>query len=679
MLSLSLGINSLAGRGGISTPQIITASVSPAIQSVEDGDTWADLLLASATTASNYDSTASGNDPTPVAEIRIDGGAWTALSGNTTTALAADEVAEARVTVTDDQDPANVRVFSAGSTTVAATVPAQMSAPTLTVDSASEITATLAADPDDGGSEILEYDLRYSTDEATWTEILDIESPWQIGGLTASTLYYVQTRAINAVGAGAWSASDSDTTGAATAVLSAATAVESSGNIDWTVTSDTASGTIYAAARISTNPQLSATNIINGTGDALYTNTDATPTADAANAGTFTAPDPGTYLVDVVQVTAAGNSNIVTSETAVIIADPALTLTSWNETTDAAILDIVGDLGGTLKYAFVTEAVTLNATTLETGTDGDIVASGTVGEFTAGGPALEATNLSGGTPGTAYNLHFWVEFSDASLSNVIVQAMTVNSVSSFSVTQTAYLSFDKGTRNGDQIVFSDVDLGTGANPVYVLLTALSGSDADDLTPATFTVGGATGDIEAGNPTDPMVGVPKTAFTQIRSFSAPGTTTGDIAINVAGSFRAAVIEVHEVAGAEVVDTAQDFEPDLLTSAVVTLDMDVVDGDVVLAMAAAQNMASTRTWTGATKTGTDKEPWTDRWVTVAKHTASGTETPRAIDCTFGAQSRHSGAGIVLRATAAPSGGDAFLIEGTTDALLIEGTTDKLLLEA
>lgn len=113
-IGLGLGIGS--GRRG--TPQIITASVFPVTQSVVDGDTWADLLLASATDTANYASTA-GTISTAVAEVNVDSGGWTALAGNTTTALTEAESVQVRVTVTDSE--ANERVFSAGTVVVAAT------------------------------------------------------------------------------------------------------------------------------------------------------------------------------------------------------------------------------------------------------------------------------------------------------------------------------------------------------------------------------------------------------------------------------------------------------------------------------------------------------------------------------------------------------------------------------
>lgn len=103
----------------------------------------------------------------------------------------------------------------------APTVPAQMSAPSLAVDSPTQITATLASAPDDGGSAITEYDLRYrTTPSGSWTVVQDITSPVPISGLSASTEYEVQTRAQNAVGNGPWSAGATATTAVAAPTVS---------------------------------------------------------------------------------------------------------------------------------------------------------------------------------------------------------------------------------------------------------------------------------------------------------------------------------------------------------------------------------------------------------------------------------------------------------------------------
>lgn len=100
-----------------------------------------------------------------------------------------------------------------GAATVVAgtgTAPAQMSAPTLT-STATRITVTKAADPFNGGSAITSYDYRYSVDAgSTWTTMPGFTSPDTITGMTpGATARLVQARAVNAIGAGAWSTSAS--------------------------------------------------------------------------------------------------------------------------------------------------------------------------------------------------------------------------------------------------------------------------------------------------------------------------------------------------------------------------------------------------------------------------------------------------------------------------------------
>ena len=91
-------------------------------------------------------------------------------------------------------------------------VPAQMAPPALSAGE-TQITTTLAAAPADNGAVLSRYDLRYSTDQANWTETQDITSPSTITGLVTGTTYFVQSRAVNANGAGAWSASAQAATG----------------------------------------------------------------------------------------------------------------------------------------------------------------------------------------------------------------------------------------------------------------------------------------------------------------------------------------------------------------------------------------------------------------------------------------------------------------------------------
>ena len=98
----------------------------------------------------------------------------------------------------------------------AETAPAIPAAPTLVVNSSVSITSTWVV-PDDGGSAITSYDLRYKrTVDSTWTEVdggLDLTET--ITGLNASTSYDFQVQATNDVGDSGWSATAQATTTAA--------------------------------------------------------------------------------------------------------------------------------------------------------------------------------------------------------------------------------------------------------------------------------------------------------------------------------------------------------------------------------------------------------------------------------------------------------------------------------
>lgn len=114
-------------------------------------------------------------------------------------------------------------------------------------------------------------------------------------------------------------------------VLSLPTVSTTSGAIDAGVTSDTAFGTIFAAYRLSTDAVLTETEIKNGTGNAIGTATDTTPTADANNSVSFTGVSAGTYVVDFIQDNDFGvPGNIVSS------ASIAVTVSSATDTFTAA-------------------------------------------------------------------------------------------------------------------------------------------------------------------------------------------------------------------------------------------------------------------------------------------------------------------------------------------------------
>lgn len=103
------------------------------------------------------------------------------------------------------------------------------------------------------------------------------------------------------------------------ATLSSPTATQTGQTTaDWGVTSNEAGGTIYAGVRPSGDAAITAGQLqaqTGGTGVAW--NTDATPTADANNGGSFTGLTASTeYIVDMVQVDANGNVSGVVSSAA---------------------------------------------------------------------------------------------------------------------------------------------------------------------------------------------------------------------------------------------------------------------------------------------------------------------------------------------------------------------------
>lgn len=83
----------------------------------------------------------------------------------------------------------------------------------------------------------------------------------------------------------------------------------------WGVTSDSAGGTIYAGVRPTASAALTAAQLIAGSGGAgVDFDSDATPTADSANGGSFTGLTAATaYRVDIVHVDAFGNRSAVST------------------------------------------------------------------------------------------------------------------------------------------------------------------------------------------------------------------------------------------------------------------------------------------------------------------------------------------------------------------------------
>lgn len=125
-------------------------------------------------------------------------------------------------------------------------VPAAMAAPTSAARSRSTaLTITKAADPDNRGYAITDYDLRHSPDGTTWTTVTNPTFPYDITGLTPGQNYHIQTRANNVNGKGEWGASVQDKTSLVnfTATPTVGTGVTASAITDgWELTLNSSAG-----------------------------------------------------------------------------------------------------------------------------------------------------------------------------------------------------------------------------------------------------------------------------------------------------------------------------------------------------------------------------------------------------------------------------------------------------
>ena len=123
------------------------------------------------------------------------------ISGRPTTLVAAAPVVVRAVNAGGQAE--------AGFALTVADQPEPMAAPAVTASGAGGVLVARAAAPADNHAPILRYDLRHSTDGATWTEVTAIAELWTLTGLAAGIPCQVQTRAVNALGVGPWSASGS--------------------------------------------------------------------------------------------------------------------------------------------------------------------------------------------------------------------------------------------------------------------------------------------------------------------------------------------------------------------------------------------------------------------------------------------------------------------------------------
>lgn len=114
--------------------------------------------------------------------------------------------ASGEITVTARNSGGSVQNTFTVSVASVASIPAKMSAPTVTVTGSTSLRVDLASVPDDGGSPIISYDMRLKKGDDVWMAIKGISDPEVLSGLVADTEHRVRTRAVNAIGRGPWSA-----------------------------------------------------------------------------------------------------------------------------------------------------------------------------------------------------------------------------------------------------------------------------------------------------------------------------------------------------------------------------------------------------------------------------------------------------------------------------------------
>ena len=214
----------------------------------------------------------------------------------------------------------------AWSSLVAATLPSAPAAPTILGvipgPSATALTVAWALPADDGTSPITAYDVQHRQNgTSTWTVV---DNAWTSGsrqytitGLTTSTQYDVQVRAVNAVGNGAWSATTNGTpatsTGPTIDIAAQSATITEGQNAVFTVTASAAPSTALPVTIAVTSPGDQRT--ITG----LPTTRTVTIAANATTA-TLTIPTGGAGAgtnADVMAVVLAGAGYIVDTGTTV--------------------------------------------------------------------------------------------------------------------------------------------------------------------------------------------------------------------------------------------------------------------------------------------------------------------------------------------------------------------------
>jgi len=180
-------------------------------------------------------------------------------------------------------------------------LPSAPSAPTLTRNSAGT-TITVVSATASSAVTLTDYDMRYSTNQSTWTTVAIGTDKTGTFTAVATTTYYVQTRGVSSEGDGAWSSSAS-IVGIPTAPASIS-AVRSSRDITVTAGSSTGSGITGYKVQYSTDDG----------------STWSTAQAMTSQAYTYTSLTPAlTYLFRVYSTNSIGNSANTTTESGTFV------------------------------------------------------------------------------------------------------------------------------------------------------------------------------------------------------------------------------------------------------------------------------------------------------------------------------------------------------------------------
>ncbi|MFD3191576.1 fibronectin type III domain-containing protein [Sedimentitalea sp. HM32M-2] len=185
--------------------------------------------------------TFTGSDLSYLASTSLAGVTIDSSTGIITIPTAAD--ANGTITVTARNSGGSAQRAFNVSVAMAATAPAAMSAPTVSPAGATSLRVDLAPAPDDGGSPITSYDLRWRESGGNWKTIKNISDPETLSGLTSDVLHQIRTRAVNAIGMGAWS-----TIGSGTPTALPRIAANAGDTVDLIVGDGTFSVTVSGAA-----------------------------------------------------------------------------------------------------------------------------------------------------------------------------------------------------------------------------------------------------------------------------------------------------------------------------------------------------------------------------------------------------------------------------------------------